>query len=382
MRVSHSQSIRCAASSVSLLVVLVAFFSMLIEPCRGFVLTEWLLQDPMDSPIALNSLGSADALGDALVPGARIQFGTKRFRPPDNVMQVIVSPNEDSVISLGKHLSSWDPVTGRERWRVDQMTIGLRSVAAAYGNRPLVFAKNGKSFFTIGNDGGVIEWGIESPSPKKRFSISRNGADATRMIGSPTASIDIVGDGERFAIGTADGVTVTDGSGRVIFEIDNGAPASPAPPLPKENGGDRLDFRGAYTLVRYSPDKQQMACVFSEVSTEIRLLNAKDGKELHRIVLTNRAVRLDYSPDGLQIAVTERDGAVRLYDAQTGKLDWSYVANLDNPYENYTSDVVFSPDGTRVVAGATDNHLSAAAQLKTRLVSSKHYRQSLKYRSS
>ena len=357
MRASCSQSIRRIAVSISFLAVLVTFLTTLIHPCRGFAMAEWLQQEPSDLPIALNSLGSVDALGDALVPGARLQFGTKRFRPPDNVMQLIVSPNEDSVISLGKHLSSWDPVTGRERWRVDQMKIGLQSVAAAYGNRPLVFAKNGKSFFTIGNDGGVIEWGIETPNPKKRFTISRNGANAQRTIGSGTASIDIVGDGEHFAIGTADGVTVTDGSGRVIFEVENGAPSAPAPPLPKDNGRDRLDFYGAYTLVRYSPDKQQLACVFSEVSTEIRLLNAKDGKEINRIVLTNRAVRLDYSPDGLQIAVTERDGAVRLYDAQAGKLVWSFVANLNDPYENYTSDVVFSPDGTRVVAAATDNRL-------------------------
>lgn len=352
-----SDLVFCSLAKIDMcvLAVLVTFLTALIQPCRGVAWT--LQQEPTDSPVKLHSLGRVDPLGDALVPGARLQFGTKRFRPPDNVMQVIVSPNEDSVISLGDHLSSWDPLTGRERWRVSQEKVGLQSVAAAYGNRPLVFAKNGKSFFTIGNDGGVMEWSIESPSPRKRFTISRNGADATRMIGSPTASIDIVGDGERFAIGTADGLTVTDGTGRVIFEVNNGAPSAPPPPLPKENGRDRLDFHGAYTLVRYSPDKQRLACVFSEVSTEIRLLNAKDGKELNRIVLTNRAVRLDYSPDGLQVAVTERDGAVRLYDTQTGKLVWSYVANLTDPYENYTSDVVFSPDGTRVVAAATNNHL-------------------------
>ncbi len=356
-RVSHSQSIRLAAVSVSLLAVLVTVFATLIQPCRGFALLEWLQQERTDSPVALNSLGSVDALGDALVPGARLQFGTKRFRPPGNVMQVIVSPKEDSVISLGENLSSWDPVTGRERWRVHQMEVGLRSVAAAYGHRPLAFAKNGESFFTIGHDGGVIEWGIESPNPKKRFTIPRNGAKANRTIESATASIDLVGDGERFAIGNADGVTVTDGSGRVIFEVDNGAPSAPVPPRPKEMGRDRLDFYGAYTLVRYSPDKQQLACVFSEAPTEVRLLNTKDGKELRRVALTDRAVRLDHSPDGLQVAVTERDGAVRLYDVHTGELVWSYVANLNNPYENYTSDVAFSPDGTRVVAGATDNHL-------------------------
>jgi WD40 repeat protein/beta-lactamase regulating signal transducer with metallopeptidase domain len=354
-RVSHSQSIRRTSFSISLLAVLVTFFTTLIQPCRGFALMEWLQQEPTDSPIALNSLGSVDALGDALVPGARLQFGTKRFRPPGNVIQVIVSPNEDTIVSHCDHLIAWDQSTGKERWRVSGTESGIRSVGAAYGYRPLAFGSSGKSFFTIGRDGGVIEWGIESPNPRKRFTLPRHGANANRA--REVASIDVVGDGERFAIGNGNGVTVTDGSGHVIFEVNNGEPLAPAPPRPKENGRDRLDFHGAYTLVRYAPDKQHLACVFSEAPTEVRLLNAQDGKELRRVTLTDKAVRLDHSPDGLQIAVTERDGAVRLYDVQTGKLVWSYVANLNNPYENYTSDVVFSPDGTRVVAGATDNHL-------------------------
>ena len=64
-RASYSQSIRSAAVSISFLVMLVTFLTTLIQPCRGFALTEWLQQEPPDSPFALNSLGSVDALGEA-----------------------------------------------------------------------------------------------------------------------------------------------------------------------------------------------------------------------------------------------------------------------------------------------------------------------------
>ena len=61
--------------------------------------------------------------------------------------------------------------------------------------------------------------------------------------------------------------------------------------------------------------------------------------------LASRLVRLAFSPDSKHIATTERDSAVRLYDAETGDRVWSHVVKLTNIYENYTSAIAFSPDG-------------------------------------
>ena len=344
-RVSHSQIFRRATIANGLLAVFATLVALQIQPCRGFALFGFSQRIATESTVVLKAVSDADALGDALAPGVRLQFGTKRLRPGTNIDQILLSPNEDTIVSHGGEcLTAWDATTGKERWRTHEFA-GISGTA--YGHRPLVFAENGKSFFTVSANSEVIEWGIETPNPKKRFAVTRSGRNKRA---SNLVSIDIVGNGERLAIGNADGLIVTDASGQTIFQVGN------AQIQPGETD-DRLGFHGDYTLVRFSPDKQQLACVFSEDPKEIRMLDAKDGRELRRIALTDKAVRIHYSPGGSQLVVTERDSAVRLYDVSSEKLLWSYVASLNNPYENYTSDVVFSPDGSKVVAGATNNHL-------------------------
>src|SRR5207244_11094813 len=87
----------------------------------------------------------------------------------------------------------------------------------------------------------------------------------------------------------------------------------------------------------------------------VRLCDSKTGQELRRIDLAARLVRLAFSPDGRQIAVTERDNAVRLYETATARRLHAWTVKLDNPIENYTSAVAVAPGGKSVAAGATDN---------------------------
>ena len=68
-------------------------------------------------------------------------------------------------------------------------------------------------------------------------------------------------------------------------------------------------------------------------------------------------VRLAFSPDSKQLATTERDSAVRLYDIDSGNRIWSHVVKLTNIFENYTSALAFSPDGKVLAVCATDNRI-------------------------
>ena len=49
-----------------------------------------------------------DALGDPLPEGARLRFGTLRFRPASYAHELALSPDEKTVVTFGKELFAWD----------------------------------------------------------------------------------------------------------------------------------------------------------------------------------------------------------------------------------------------------------------------------------
>ncbi len=148
------------------------------------------------------------------------------------------------------------------------------------------------------------------------------------------------------------GLTVCRTDGTILFEIAN----RPQQPLQHDNN-DRLTFHGDYSCGIFAPDGKTIAVVTSDAPQSLRLCTTTDGKETMRIPLKAKLVRLAFSPDGKQIATTERDNAVRLYDFANGNELWSHIVELHNPYENYTSAIAFSPDGKTLAVAATDNRI-------------------------
>ncbi len=301
----------------------------------------------------LPPLGRLDASGDPIPENMRIRFGTKRLRPPETVAQAILAPDDSVIVSLCDYLTVWDARSGKELWRVSSKETGCtRTNPAAYGYRPLAFANDSKSFYTFSVDGKLNQWDIatkirtEIPTPIKIRERSN----------FEVQSIDVSMDGERIALGTPNQAAVITRLGEVLYSFsneDNGKTNA----IEMKEGRDRLGFSGANCFVRFSSQGNLLAVTLSSSPSAIQICDSKDGTELQLIQLAAKMVRCQFSPDGKQIAVTERDNAVRLYDVESGKRLWSYVATLDNPYENYTSDVAFSPDGQTVVAGATSNEI-------------------------
>jgi WD40 repeat protein len=178
------------------------------------------------------------------------------------------------------------------------------------------------------------------------------------MQRGPARSIDVAPDGRKLALGSATGVVVCDRAGKVLYGVANAA----AGPQALDNK-DRLTFGGDYGLARFSPDGKRLASVTSDRPEQVRIHDADTGRELRKVALASRLVRLTFSPDGKRLATTERDSAVRLYDVETGGRIWSRVIPLNNPFENYTSAIAYSPDGRIIAACATDHriHLIDAA---------------------
>jgi WD40 repeat protein len=280
-----------------------------------------------------------DALGDPLPNAARLRLGTLRFRHPSSVIDLALSPDEKTIVTVGREIIAWETDTGKERWRASATQHGLDLPSASYGVRGLAFFGDGSQFYTPGREYEAIVWETETGRP---------GLPPAGPQGQSRA-IDVTADGKRLVLGSAKGIVVFDNQANILYEIANRTTDAL-----KMDGNDRLTFGGHYSLGRFSPDGKLLAVVTSELPEVIRLHDAVTGQEQRRVALKSKLVRLAFSPDGQQMAATERDSAVRVYEVATGKPVWSYVVPLDNPYENYTSAITYSPDGKTLAVCATD----------------------------
>jgi WD40 repeat protein len=289
---------------------------------------------------------ATDSLGDPLPQGAQLRLGTLRFCAPSSVHGLAISADQTSVVSFCKVLIVWNTKTGQERWRAKQEDFGFESVGTGYGIRSLAFSEDSSHFYTPGAGNQFHIW---ETNTGVRKTIKLTSIKPFPGLDQNFHSIDVSRDGTRVALGNPAGMHVCDLQGRQIFLVGNNPK-----PAADMHSDDRLTFTGESSLGQFSPDGETLAVVNSDQATEIQLFQADDGRALRTIELKERLVRLDFSPDGTQIAATERDSAIRLYDVKTGTRLWSHTVKLANPFENYTSAVAFRPDGKQIAAGATD----------------------------
>jgi WD40 repeat protein len=310
--------------------------------------------------VAAQEQPRVDALGDPLPDNAVMRLGSLRFRHPGTVYELVLSPDERTIVSVGDKAIAWDAATGKQLWSVDMSEHGARINGVAYGQRLIAFAPDGKRAYlpmglnlVMGIDAAAGTFDVDSTAIRfaPTFALPGHGRFEPHAI-------DVSPDGNRLAIGGRGGLLVCDLTGNVEFEIPN----KPAAPVQVDDmNNDRLLFGGDYSCGWYSPDGKLLAIVASEAPREIRLIDAATGEDVRRITLTEKVVRLAFSPDGKRIAATERnppkqpDAAVRLYNIATGEEVWAHVVKLDNPYENYTCAIAFAPDGRTIAACATDN---------------------------
>ncbi|WP_425397338.1 WD40 repeat domain-containing protein [Aeoliella sp.] len=312
-----------------------------------------------------------DSLGDPLPDGAILRMGTQRFRHPSSVTQLALSPDGDKVMSIGSdELIAWNRSTGKELWRTG-MPRNMSFSAAAYGMRPLVFSSNSHHFFTIGPFNQLLVWDLASGESR---AVNLNSSLSPQVLQMRTVgkSIDVTRDETKFAVGFSSGVVVCDSEGRVHFEIEN----NPTDAL-DFNSRDRLRFGGHYSYAVFSPDEKTLAVVTSDAPTVIRLHDATTGEEMRRIELTDRLVRMAFSPDGKHIVGTERDIAARQYAVDTCEEVWAYKIEPTTKAESYTSGVAYSPNADIIAVGAPigadhDIHLLTAEDGKLKKVLTGH----------
>lgn len=115
-----------------------------------------------------------------------------------------------------------------------------------------------------------------------------------------------------------------------------------------ETGKELRVLRGGGLAVVYSPRGEQLAS--SNPDGSVQVWDSATGQELFRLVGHSASVSsLAYSPDGQRIITGSDDCTVRVWDALTGQ----EVLILRGHIEPVTA-VAFSPDGQQIASASGD----------------------------
>lgn len=293
-----------------------------------------------------------DYVGDPLPPQAIMRFGTLRFLHPSTVAEMVLSPDEQTIVTLNHSaLIAWDTTTGQELWRKVWSAFGGHIIGPTYGQRYAAFSSDSSHFYTTSSSGKVLIWDARMGTLDEiPLEIDLGGLLVQlvqRRVPSSFESIDVNQAATRFLAGTSSGIMLFDREGKQLWVAVN------APPGPDENTHDRLSFGGRSSTGIFSPDEKCVACVLSQDPKQISLLDLESGKEISTITLSDKLVRMVFAPDGSSIVATERDCATRCYSIDTQQLRWEHVLAPDpQNAESYTSAVDCSSDGKLVAVGA------------------------------
>lgn len=292
-----------------------------------------------------------DTVGDPLPPHALLRLGTARFRHPSSVTEMALSPDEQTMITLGSGiLAAWDLETGKQLWQRNWRNHGGHIIGSAYGQRFIAFGADSSSFYTTSNSNRVLVWDARKGTMDSLpFDLLEPQAIARPGHSSGFTSIDVKQDGSQFLVGTAGGITLCNRKGKSLWSLAN------RPENPVEIGGgssDRLWFGRHFSTAIFCPDETQVAVVLSDNPQRILIVAAMSGERLQEIPLSENLVRMTFDADGKSIIATERDCAVRCYTVASGQRQWELIIPPAENAESYTSAVACSSDGGLVAVGA------------------------------
>jgi WD40 repeat protein len=295
---------------------------------------------------------------DRLPPNARFRVGTTRFLSDSSVMDLVISPDGKSIVTMGNRLEAWNAVTGELLWSADPEQHKARQATAAYGGKCIAFSDEGRWVCTPGSVNEFIAWEVSTGNP--RIVRQSEGFEHTFPFSDPDPPeidpytpkfIDVSSNGAFVALCSAYGVVVSDAEGSVLAKFENRPAAS------NVSGVDRLSYPGHYCAAYFSPDNKFLAVVMSDLPSTLLIIDTNKWEEVNAIDLVSPVIRLDFSKDGTRVFSTEKDTTVRAYETTSSKMIWERKIELHDKYVNYLSRIKVSPDNKVLAVCATDDQI-------------------------
>jgi WD40 repeat protein len=230
---------------------------------------------------------------------------------------------ERDILALCMHggrISLWDVAGGHEIFGVETRFRRCKSVAASPDGRWIVVGSN---------SGRIACWDLEA---RRQLQVDTGHGGAVTSLGFSR-------DGRRFASGGSDGTVA-------VWDL---SPSSGGEPRrvafqPRDASRDR-----AIRCVAFTPDGSRLAwtAMFQEGIT----LRDVEAGPCMRIPAGHGASCLGvaFSPEGRRLATCGTDGAVRLWDVETGREIETWLAAASNP-ARWIWSIAFAPDGRTVAA--------------------------------
>jgi WD40 repeat protein/transcriptional regulator with XRE-family HTH domain/energy-coupling factor transporter ATP-binding protein EcfA2 len=285
-----------------------------------------------------------------------------------NVTNVAYSPDGTRIatVVLNNQVKIWDADTGQEILTIAGHSLDVLTVA---------FSPDGAHVVTASRDGTAKVWNI---SPSREFLTLSNGPmitsgtalayspEGTRLAtaySDPVAKVWDLATGKQLLSLTGHTQSVTfiaynsDGT-RIATASDDGT----AIIWDAKIGRELLTLSGhKYGVlgVAFSPDCASVPAASAErcgsrIATAsadwtARVWDAETGKVIFTFDHTNEVESVVFSLDGKIIATAGADKTVNLWDAFTGKKIFSLTGHTDTILQ-----IVFSPDGTRLATASRD----------------------------
>ncbi|MDT7808158.1 MAG: hypothetical protein QOJ70_1971 [Acidobacteriota bacterium] len=284
---------------------------------------------------ALPTIGAAQT---AAADGSQADISAATVSKALGIDALAFSPDGRSLIAFSGEARQYEVATGRELRKLD---VGmLADVGSIFGHPALT--PDGGQIIVVANDTG------SKTTRSVKFIDLTTGAEARRLplpdegFGGNTI-LSMTADG-RLLGAALESKTGDDAQQLKLWDI-----------TAKSKGRALYEVpRGKFAQVDFSSDGRRLALASGDT---VKIWDAATGQEVRSLDVPNRLSKINpdvaiinalaFSPDGRVLATSGFDAQLFLWSADTGALVRSLRGGA-----NFAAEAAFSPDGTRLYAGA------------------------------